>query len=243
MSGRAAAPLALVAVAAFVAACSSPSPYELPPARGTDGAILPPTADETEEHGQIHYVRRGENLWRISKRYGTTVDALVRKNGIDDVTELRVGQRLLIPDGATPAPRSPNTWSSADPRGRTGTNRFIWPVRGNVTSSYGLRNMARHDGIDISARPGTLIRAAEAGRVVHSDDELSGYGNMIILKHSGAYATVYAHNHRNLVEEGQFVEKGDVIGEVGQTGRASAPHVHFEVRRNGSPQNPLDYLP
>jgi murein DD-endopeptidase MepM/ murein hydrolase activator NlpD len=103
--------------------------------------------------------------------------------------------------------------------------------------------MAHHEGIDISARPGTPIHAAEAGRVVHSDDELSGYGNMIILKHSGAYATVYAHNRRNLVEEGQFVEKGDVIGEVGQTGRASAPHVHFEVRRNGSPQNPLDYLP
>jgi murein DD-endopeptidase MepM/ murein hydrolase activator NlpD len=106
-----------------------------------------------------------------------------------------------------------------------------------------MRRLAHHDGIDISASQGSLIRAAEAGRVVHSGNKLSGYGNLIIIKHAGAFATVYAHNARNLARVGQFIEKGEVIAEVGRTGRASAPHLHFEVRRDGKPRNPVDYLP
>jgi murein DD-endopeptidase MepM/ murein hydrolase activator NlpD len=106
-----------------------------------------------------------------------------------------------------------------------------------------MRRLAHHDGIDISAGEGTPVRAAEAGRVVHSNSALSGYGNLIIIKHAGAFATVYAHNKRNLVRVGQFIEKGEVIAEVGRTGRASAAHLHFEVRRDGKPRNPVDYLP
>ena len=71
---------------------------------------------------------------------------------------------------------------------------------------------------------------------------LAGYGNMVIVKHAGNFSTVYAHNRKNRVRVGQFVEKGQVIAEVGQTGRATTPHVHFEVRRDGKARNPLDYL-
>ena len=129
-----------------------------------------------------------------------------------------------------------------DRRGRSPKVEFGWPVRGRLASGYGLRGGAHHDGIDISGKSGTAIRAAEAGRVIHSDDSLAGYGNMVILKHAGVYSTVYAHNRRNLVKVGEFVKRGQVIAEVGETGRTSAPHVHFEVRRNGRPANPLDYL-
>jgi murein DD-endopeptidase MepM/ murein hydrolase activator NlpD len=106
-----------------------------------------------------------------------------------------------------------------------------------------MRRGAHHDGIDISARAGAAVRAAESGRVVHADDSLPGYGKLVIVKHTGPYSTVYAHNRKILVRVGEFVKKGQVISEVGQTGRASAPHLHFEIRRDGAPGNPLDYLP
>ena len=115
-------------------------------------------------------------------------------------------------------------------------------MRGSITSGYGVRNGAHHDGIDISVHKRTPVRAAEAGRVVHSDNKLAGYGNMIIVKHVGTFSSVYAHNHKNLVRVGDFVEKGQVIAESGKTGRASAPHLHFEIRRDGKAINPLSYL-
>ena len=94
----------------------------------------------------------------------------------------------------------------------------------------------------LAGKKGTKIRAAEAGRVVHSDDSLTGYGHMVILKHAGVYSTVCAHNRRNLVKVGQFVQRGEVIAELGDSGRTTAPHLHFEVRRDGRPADPLDFL-
>ena len=79
--------------------------------------------------------------------------------------------------------------------------------------------------------------------MIHSDSKLAGYGNMIIIKHTGNISTVYAHNRKNKVRVGQFVEKGEIIAEVGSTGRTTAPHLHFEVRRDGRPRDPLHYLP
>lgn len=221
--------LAAVLLAVGLVACASPPPPVPPPAQRPEG--------------RVHVVARGDTLWRISRRYGTTVDAIVRANRIADSTRIAVGQRLWIPTDGRVSPTRPNSWGSVDPRGKTARNSFIWPVRGRISSGYGLRGSAHHDGIDIKAREGTPVQAAEAGRVVHSDDSLSGYGNMVIIKHAGNYATVYAHNRRNLVRVGDFVEQGEVIAEVGQTGRASTPHVHFEVRRDGSPRDPVQYLP
>ncbi len=212
-------------LALLVAACSTPAPYG--PSRS----------------GGVHVVRRGETLWSISQRYGTTVERLARANRIRDVTAIRAGQRLVLPSGwRAPRTGSGNVWTATNPRGANGSNAFIWPVRGTITSGYGVRNGAHHDGIDISVHKRTPVRAAEAGRVVHSDDRLAGYGKMIVVKHRGAFSSVYAHNHKNLVRVGDFVEKGQVIAESGQTGRASAPHLHFEIRRDGRAINPLSYL-
>jgi murein DD-endopeptidase MepM/ murein hydrolase activator NlpD len=85
--------------------------------------------------------------------------------------------------------------------------------------------------------------AAESGRVVLSGRRLGDYGNVVIVKHAGRYATVYAHNRRNLVREGEFVEKGQAIAQVGESGNASGPHLHFEIRRDRRAQDPLLYLP
>ena len=100
-----------------------------------------------------------------------------------------------------------------------------------------------HDGIDIAAKAGTPIYAAAAGKVVYADSRLTGYGNLIIIRHSSDMFTAYAHNRNNLVVVGQMVKQGQHIANVGATGRASGPHLHFEVRRGERAVDPLAYLP
>lgn len=214
------------------------------------------------EGGTIHIVRPGENLYRISRFYGVTVDALVRANGIRDVRNVPVGQQLRVPGVDTPQPSRPIVAAAAAPARRPGTPaararapaadrtralreadlHFAWPVSGRINSRFGWRGRRRHEGIDIKASRGTPVHAAEAGRVIFSG-KLSDYGRVVIVKHAGRYSTVYAHNDRNRVAKGQFVEKGEVIADVGKTGNATGPHLHFELRRNRIAQDPLHFLP
>lgn len=119
---------------------------------------------------------------------------------------------------------------------------FRWPVNGTVTSRFAGPGRRSHRGIDISARHGTLVRAAAAGRVVFSDRK-RGYGRVVILEHAGGYETVYAHNQENLVYRGVHVEQGQVIAEVGTTGNATGPHLHFEIRVANRATDPLGCLP
>lgn len=225
--GRLRLALALVLAAVVVAGCASSS-------RKRQSTINP----------KVHVVRRGETLWRISQRYGTTVTALQRANHISDPTALRAGQRLKIPSRTrVSASTKTGTWTGSNPKGHSPSARLAWPLQARVSSGFGKRGRANHDGIDLPAPSGTPIRAAESGRVVHSDSRLAGYGNMIIIKHAGKVSTVYAHNRANLVKVGEFVKKGQVIAEVGRTGRTTAPHLHFEVREDGRARNPLSYLP
>ena len=187
---------------------------------------------------KVHTVKRGETVWRISKRYETTVGAIQRANKLGDPTRIRVGQKLLVPVGLSGS----DTWTRSDNRGTVPATSFRWPLEGKLISHFGMRNGAHHDGIDLKAPKGTPIRAIESGRVIHSDGNLAGYGNTIILKHSGRYSSVYAHNRKNLVRNGDFVQRGQVIAEVGKTGRATTPHLHLEIRSDGKPRNPLDFL-
>ncbi len=213
--------------------------------------------------GVIHHVQSGENLYRIGLRYGVPAGEIARANGIRDVTSLRIGQRLYIP-GARERLRA----SAAETRRGSGTSpglggdtsearrkaktlaqsqsqsglRFLWPVRGRLSSRFGQRSGRPHEGVDIAAQHGTPIFAAEAGRVIFSG-RMRGYGNVVIVKHAGRYRSVYAHASRLLVRKGEFVERGQKVAEVGSTGRSSGPHLHFEIRRSETPQNPLAYLP
>jgi len=119
---------------------------------------------------------------------------------------------------------------------------FAWPVKGRVTGRFDSRPDSLNDGINIAAPPGTPVRATLAGQVIYSD-QLRGYGNLIILRHRSGFASVYAHNRKNLVRKGQKVNRRQVIAEVGATGRAATPHLHFEIRRNNVARDPLSYLP
>jgi murein DD-endopeptidase MepM/ murein hydrolase activator NlpD len=119
--------------------------------------------------------------------------------------------------------------------------RFIWPVSGPITSPFGLRWGTLHPGIDIGVPSGTPVHAAAAGKVVWCG-WMSGYGNLVMIDHGGGFATAYGHNTSVAVSCGQDVAQGQVVAYSGCTGFCTGPHVHFEVRVNGTPVDPLSYL-
>jgi murein DD-endopeptidase MepM/ murein hydrolase activator NlpD len=118
---------------------------------------------------------------------------------------------------------------------------FIWPVNGPVTSGFGMRWGRMHEGIDIGAGYGTPIHAAAAGRVVYAG-WMSGYGNLVAIDHGGGISTAYGHQSSIGVSVGEIVAQGQTVGYVGCTGHCFGPHLHFEVRVNGAPVDPLGYL-
>jgi murein DD-endopeptidase MepM/ murein hydrolase activator NlpD len=196
----------------------------------------------------VHVVAPGENLYRIGLHYDVSVEEIARANGIRDERQLEVGTRLLIPRPERNAVGKPvvpsdrlRAVAQADALDDGGL-RFAWPVHGRVTSRYGWRRSRMHEGIDIAARSGTTVRAAEAGHVIYAS-RLGGYGNVVVVRHSRVYETVYAHNRRFHVKKGTRVRKGDAIAEVGATGNATAPHLHFEIRRHDDARDPLLFLP
>jgi murein DD-endopeptidase MepM/ murein hydrolase activator NlpD len=118
---------------------------------------------------------------------------------------------------------------------------LMWPVSGPVTSPFGWRWGRMHEGIDIGVAYGTPIHAAASGTVIYCGWE-SGYGNLVVIDHGGGIATAYGHQSSIAAACGQQVSQGDVIGYVGSTGHSTGPHLHFEVRVNGNPVDPLGYL-
>lgn len=202
-----------------------------------------------QPQGIYHVVRPGENLFRIGKAYDVSHEELARLNGIRDAGQIRVGQRIFIPGATrqlpveiiTPAEPVPDIPSAPQPL-EADRERFLWPVSGTINSGFGPRGSSFHDGIDIAAPEGTPIRAIERGEVIYAD-QLRGYGNMVIVRHSDGLVSVYAHNEVNLVQQGQTVSRGEVIATVGSTGRVTGPHLHFEIRKNNTAQDPLRLLP
>ena len=180
----------------------------------------------------------GESLWRIARRNGASLASLVRANPGLDPARLRPGSVIRVPlrqgflQGAS--------WPSLG-RERE-ADAFLWPVIGPVGSPFGHRNGRPHEGIDLEVPVGTPVRAAEFGRVLASGT-LGSYGNIVAIRHSGTFVTVYAHNEANLVAKGDWVSRGQIIARVGRTGNATGPHLHFEIRRERRPRNPLYYLP
>jgi lipoprotein NlpD len=125
---------------------------------------------------------------------------------------------------------------------RGGDAPLAWPLKGVLYGRYGVRGGRRHDGIDIAAPEGTTVAAAGPGTVIYAGEQ-SGYGAIVIVRHDSGLVTLYAHNSRLLVDEGARVRRGEAIARVGQTGRTTGPHLHFEVREGTRPRNPLLYLP
>jgi murein DD-endopeptidase MepM/ murein hydrolase activator NlpD len=212
----------------------------------------------------LHVVRRGESVSRIAARHGLARHAVIAANGLSRPDALRVGQRLQIPrcDGAGVPTRArvaaarggaaelvarvgparvPTRLRLAKPEVRGDTIAFGWPVDGPVLSGFGRRRAGWHAGVDIGAERGTPILAAAAGTVVFSGWAAS-YGRTVKIEHPDSFLTIYAHNQENLVEVGDVVEAGRVIGSVGRSGRATTTHLHFEIRRHATAYDPLHVL-
>jgi murein DD-endopeptidase MepM/ murein hydrolase activator NlpD len=130
---------------------------------------------------------------------------------------------------------------TAEPAGSLPT--FRWPVRGRVIAAFGPKpNGFQNDGINLAVPEGTPVKAAEDGVVAYAGNELKGYGNLVLVRHSNGFVTAYAHASEILVKRGEAVKRGQVIAHSGQTGNVTSPQLHFEIRKGATPVDPAQYL-
>ncbi len=208
-----------------------------------------------------HRVAPGENLYRIALAYNLSVEELAEANGIEDPRTLTVGQELVIPGGEVPEPAAPKVSKPApgkSPAPRPSAPRPVvqkpparpapatrgtldWPLKGVLYGRFGKKGREPHDGIDLAVPVGTPVKTAQEGDVLYAGEQ-RGYGLIIIIQHSERLITLYAHNRDLRVRTGQKVRRGQVIATVGESGKTSGPQLHFEVRLDGKPVDPLDYL-
>lgn len=235
--------LGLVAAIFFLAACSSAIRWEEPAKRSPART----TAPDAGSRPAFHTVRAGETLYSISFRYGLSVQALAAWNSLGDGTLIRVGQRLRLspPDSSVgssspaPSPRSPTPATEAPPR-------WLWPVPGPVVARYGESPLTA-SGVQLGGRAGDPVRAAAGGQIVYAGSGLVGYGELLIIKHSPNWLSAYGYNQALLVGEGDRVATGQPIARMGEGPTAGTRTrrslLHFEIRRNGVPVDPLTQLP
>lgn len=217
-----------------------------------------------------HEVLHGETLYSIARDYDVDTLGLADLNNIRAPYHIEPGQKLALPGGsrkivqAKPkktgwrlgpfgpfgggakeepaAQKGPDRTNQKTPLPRGG-GRFVWPADGKIISRFGAKSGGRHnDGINIALAQGDPIYATSDGTVTYVGNELRSYGNLILVRHSGGWTSAYAHNRKVWVEEGQTVKKGQHISNAGQTGDASSPQLHFELRRGSKSVDPQKYL-
>ncbi len=190
--------------------------------------------------GQYVYLETPAHIKKIAKNYGVSLDELKSANS----EQALLGKEwIFVPTKIGIAYLLRDTYVIED-YSSLGKGRFMWPVPQfyKVSSHFGKRGGKNHDGIDIPAPKGTPIVAVDNGVVVYSDNGIRGYGNMIVIAHTDDIFTVYAHNNSNKVDKGDSVKKGEKIAEIGNTGRSTGPHLHFEIRIKNKSRNPAQFL-
>lgn len=244
--------IAMILVCALLAACSSRVVRQT-------GASAPRVS--VPQYGKTATVQRGETVYRIATNNGISPLDLAMWNNIAPPYTIYPGQRLkLYPGGAssqaatrpatpastagrTPQTRKPATAVAPAPVATPAPSPFAfrWPADGPVLGGY-VSGDPTKQGVDIAGKAGQPVRAAADGVVVYSGSGLVGYGELIIVKHNDEWLTAYGHNRARLVNEGQLVKAGQQIAEMGRSG-AARDMLHFEIRYNGKPVDPLAYLP
>lgn len=192
--------------------------------------------------GQYIKWRSGDTWESLAKSYGTPLWAL--KSANNERTPAS-GEWVFIPQrrGVLGQNFEYGSFNSEETTAMISTGEFAWPVPASkrVSSRFGNRWGRHHDGIDIAAREGTSIVAAADGVVVYSGNQMGGYGNITVIAHKDGFFTVYAHAQKNYTSNGERVHKGQVIAKVGQSGRSTGPHLHFEIRHDSRPINPKSF--
>lgn len=225
-----------------------------PAARDSRRELGPSGSDRRSGERRFHQVRKGDTLYRIAVNNNVSVKQLVAWNGLGARSNIYPGQKLWIEPGgdssATPShpharpgntrrvPVTRASSNSATPA--RGAVRWAWPVQGKILASYDQQSGRK--GIDIAGSAGTPIRAAASGTIVYQGSGLRGYGRLIIVKHNNDFLSAYAHCDSFLLKEGSRVKRGMEIAKMGATG-TNRNQLHFEIRYQGNPVNPLGYLP
>ena len=213
----------------------------------------------------VHVVAKGDTMFSIAWRYHCNYKELARSNGIRYPYSIFPGQRIRLAVKSVTKQRKTNKTLKkitqykkkrykkpetkikpvqekvANQRHKRVNIVWTWPASGSVITKFSSRGNV-NKGIDLAGRRGAPVYAAASGKVVYSGQGLVGYGNLIIIKHNDSYLSAYAHNERLLVKEGYYAKAGQKIAEIGSSG-ANRNKLHFEIRRNGKPVNPLAYLP
>ena len=206
-------------------------------------AARPPMHPENPP-GRWYVVGDGETLELIARAAGVPAEDILEINGLEREEQVKPGTLLFILSGPSSVDPALQQQPPDDPNAPRPALR--WPlttIHVVVGSPFGARWGKPHEGIDLPAPVGTPVFAAADGRVVYAGNGIRGYGNLIVIKHAGDLITAYAHNSVLLVSQGQSVGAGDRIALVGQSGHATGPHLHFEVRRGQIPRDPMSYLP
>ena len=200
-----------------------------------------------------HTVAEGETGFSIALDYGVPWSAIAAANGLKVGDPVKAGQKLAIPTisskavtapVATPAP-SPSPSASAAALADTPAPKFAWPLTGKVRRSFagaGAKD-GPHEGIDLLSPEGTAVRASAAGKVIFAGQGPEDYGLTVIVFHGGRWTTTYSFLSKVTVKEGDEVKAGERIGLVGETGLATEPQLHFEVRKNRVALDPVKFLP
>lgn len=236
--------LAVLAIAMALTACSS--------------RVVRENSESTPKYGATAVVQRGDTLYGIAFRNGIDFRDLAAWNRIGSPYTIYPGQRLLLYPGSSsdrrsavarsqpsskPSHSTPPPATRATPSGAKIASNvdWRWPAEGNLVGRYAAGDPTRQ-GIDIAGKGGSPVRAAGPGVVVYSGNGLVGYGELVIIKHNDAWLSAYGHNRARMVKEGQVVKAGQQIAEMGRSG-AERDMLHFEIRYNGKPVDPLRYLP
>ncbi|MBT3361023.1 MAG: M23 family metallopeptidase [Rhodospirillales bacterium] len=214
----------------------------------------------------VHTVVRGDTLSAISRKYGVRMYLLAKVNGLKPPYLIKIGQKLRVPGRTEASPQSApakpaSTLVRADPKPiskpskpsrasspvpkppRVSGKGFSWPARGKIISGFGPKTKGFHnDGINIATARGAPVYAAENGVVAYAGNQIRGFGNLLLVKHSGGWITAYAHNDTLLVKRGQKIKKGQVIAKVGSSGNVSTPQLHFELRKGRRAVDPMAHL-
>jgi lipoprotein NlpD len=208
--------------------------------------LLTACSSRTTWAPEQHIVRRGETLYSIAWRYGKNPADVARWNRLGDGSLIHPGQVILLSRSAGAASRptqtSPRRTKQPLPKVPTQSSPpWAWPTRGKIKVDFGGKP-GTGTGVLINGSAGQPINAAASGRVVYAGSGLIGYGQLIILKHNDTYLSAYGYNASLLVKEGESIKKGQRIATMGE-GPERKALLHFEIRRNGEPVNPRQYLP
>ena len=234
----------------LLAACGRSHVVREPGGSGVRGER--PVQVSQPKYGATAVVQRGQTVYRIATENGITALDLALWNDIPPPYTIYPGQRLRLYPGGAAKPSRPATSSASSkpapkptapvaPPPAASSLGWRWPTDGNVFGRFAAGDPTRQ-GIDIAGKAGQPVRAAADGVVVYSGSGLVGYGELVIVKHNDQWLSAYGHNRARLVNEGQLVKAGQQIAEMGRSG-AARDMLHFEIRYNGKPVDPQQYLP